>query len=161
MMLPPTMVWRLAPMFPINERDRTMIPRTTPMFLRTLYPGNSNVVVVKGCVLVIASHHSTLPAHAEKAETADQPRTAEGTRVDAYNTVDPNQSSGPASYTFALHCSFGTVAVDYDKRAVRYLGTIQGLLPGVSLRSIELGSQPHRVARRFLCADARPYRESV
>src|SRR5436190_24343397 len=43
----------LAPMLPTIDRDRTMIPRTTPNVLVTRKPGRSNVVVVKGWVWLI------------------------------------------------------------------------------------------------------------
>ena len=42
-----------APMLPMTERERTMIPRTTPNDLTTRYPGSSNVVVVRECVWFI------------------------------------------------------------------------------------------------------------
>src|SRR4051812_30138075 len=43
----------LAPMLPMIERDRTMMPRTTPNDLTIRYPANSKVVVVRGCVCSI------------------------------------------------------------------------------------------------------------
>src|SRR5271170_1529131 len=44
-MLPPTSVCRLAPRVPKTDRERTMMPRTTPRFLTILYPGSSSAVV--------------------------------------------------------------------------------------------------------------------
>jgi hypothetical protein len=42
-----------APMLPIIDRERTIIPRTTPNDLTTRYPGRSKVVEVNGCVWLI------------------------------------------------------------------------------------------------------------
>src|SRR5881296_1688173 len=54
-MFPPNRLWMPAPMLPTIERERTMMPRTTPSDLLTRKPGNSNAVVVKGCVLLMLS----------------------------------------------------------------------------------------------------------
>ena len=48
--IPPKIAWMLAPKFPITDRERTTMPRTTPNDFTTRYPGNSKVVVVNGCV---------------------------------------------------------------------------------------------------------------
>ena len=45
-MFPPTRVCNPAPMVPKIERERTMMPRTTPKVFTTRYPGNSKAVVV-------------------------------------------------------------------------------------------------------------------
>src|SRR5881296_3333422 len=52
-MLPPNKLWMLAPMLPTIDRDRTMIPRTTPNDLVTRQPGRSKAVVVRGWVWLI------------------------------------------------------------------------------------------------------------
>src|SRR5262245_12878206 len=44
-MLPPTSVWNAAPMLPRMLRERTTMPRTTPRFRVTAWPGSSNAVV--------------------------------------------------------------------------------------------------------------------
>jgi hypothetical protein len=46
LMLPPSRVCSEPPIVPKMERDRTVIPRTTPRFWATLYPSTVNVVVV-------------------------------------------------------------------------------------------------------------------
>src|SRR5215831_5521641 len=43
--LPPKRVWIPAPIFPTMERDRTVIPRTSPSCLVIRYPPSSNAVV--------------------------------------------------------------------------------------------------------------------
>src|SRR5437588_3898757 len=45
-MLPPTSVCKPAPMVPKIERERTMMPRTTPNVFTIRYPSSSNAVVV-------------------------------------------------------------------------------------------------------------------
>src|SRR5438270_7979118 len=45
-MLPPTRVCNPAPIVPKIERERTMMPRTTPNVFRIRYPSSSNAVVV-------------------------------------------------------------------------------------------------------------------
>src|ERR1700686_5116605 len=47
--LPPTRVWRPAPMVPKIERDRTIMPRTNPSVCTTSWPCSSNWVVVMLC----------------------------------------------------------------------------------------------------------------
>src|SRR5215471_16604814 len=46
---PPTMVCSPAPIVPTIDRERTMIPRTTPRLRGTRYPGSSNAVVTAWC----------------------------------------------------------------------------------------------------------------
>src|SRR5437764_11661184 len=45
-MLPPTSVCKPAPIVPKIERERTMMPRTTPNVFTIRYPSSSNAVVV-------------------------------------------------------------------------------------------------------------------
>src|SRR5688500_13057552 len=45
-MLPPTIVWRAPPIVPTIERDRTVIPRTTPRDRVTRNPSRAGQVVV-------------------------------------------------------------------------------------------------------------------
>src|SRR6267143_979739 len=45
-MLPPTRVCKPAPIVPKIERERTMMPRTTPNVFTIRYPSSSNAVVV-------------------------------------------------------------------------------------------------------------------
>src|SRR5438270_13997476 len=45
-MLPPTSVCKPAPMVPKIERERTIMPRTTPNVFTIRYPSSSNAVVV-------------------------------------------------------------------------------------------------------------------
>src|ERR1035438_9669770 len=66
----------LAPKFPTMERDRTMMPRTTPNDLSTRYPGSSNVVVVNGCVRLIDQRLNTT-TRADKSEKFRLPRSAD------------------------------------------------------------------------------------
>src|SRR5476651_637352 len=58
-MFPPKIAWMPAPKFPMIERDRTMMPRTTPKDVATRKPGSSNVVVVNGCVRFIGQRLNT------------------------------------------------------------------------------------------------------
>src|SRR5439155_7654559 len=45
-MLPPRMVWSEAPRLPSPERERTVMPRTTPRPFTIRWPSRVNVVVV-------------------------------------------------------------------------------------------------------------------
>src|SRR5208282_4371076 len=60
-MFPPKIAWMPAPKFPMMERERTMMPRTTPKDFVTRKPGSSNVVVVNGCVRFIRQRLNTTP----------------------------------------------------------------------------------------------------
>ena len=44
------MAWMFAPKLPMTERDRTMMPRTTPNDFVMRKPGSSKAVVVRGWV---------------------------------------------------------------------------------------------------------------
>ena len=48
-MSPPTSVCSPAPIVPNTERERTMLPRTTPSVLSIRYPSSVNAVVVIAC----------------------------------------------------------------------------------------------------------------
>src|SRR5215475_6449200 len=52
---PPNRLCKPAPIFPTIDRDRTMMPRTTPRDFTTRYPVSSKQVVVRGCVWLMSA----------------------------------------------------------------------------------------------------------
>src|ERR1700722_7630767 len=72
-MLPPTMVWKPAPMVPKIERLRTMMPRTIPMLRVILKPSNWKAVVTRSWVMC-----GIISFHAQGCQWVDFDRAARG-----------------------------------------------------------------------------------
>src|SRR5713101_7291264 len=61
-MFPPKRTWKPAPMFPMIERDRTVIPRTSPSWRTTRYPSSVNAVVISEWSMAVSLQFDRLDA---------------------------------------------------------------------------------------------------